>query len=372
MRNPQSRLAFEARAAPPMDWQPLRALTLPAGVHPHGQPHLSAASGLVCAFGRAYVVADDEQHLGIFDGLRAPGRLHRVLDGDLPSKKGTRKKKKADLEVMVLLPPGTAPSPRKVLAHAEGGCLWMLGSGSAPGRDRAVLQGLDRHGDPLGLPQVIDLFSLYEPLRQRLGSINIEGAIARPGRGLWLFNRGGNGQRGANAVVRYAWTAVLDLLAGKPSAHRQPEALVPVNLGQANGVGYGFTDAAAWPSALGEGCLFTAVAEASDNHVADGACTGSALGCLGPEGELLWLKPLRGAPKVEGLAWHAAPRGLKLCLATDADDPDVASQLLLAQLQHMPNMPLHSLRAQERGLNQPHPSSATMNPSRPGAGPRTR
>lgn len=79
--------------------------------------------------------------------------------------------------------------------------------------------------------------------------------------------------------------------------------------------------------ALGGGCLFTAVAEDSADSVADRGCVGSALGRLGVGGELLWLRPLRGAPKVEGLALHVGPRGLTLCLATDADDPAVPSRL---------------------------------------------
>jgi hypothetical protein len=68
---------------------------------------------------------------------------------------------------------------------------------------------------------------------------------------------------------------------------------------------------------------------------------------------LRWLRPLRGAPKVEGLALHLGPRRLTLCLATDADDPAVPSRLLLASLgRHtLPGaQPGRTQRGQERAL----------------------
>ena len=65
----------------------LRPLTVDPATHPRGQPHLSAASGLVCAQGRVHVVADDELHLGVFDDAHSPGRLLRLFDGALPAPK---------------------------------------------------------------------------------------------------------------------------------------------------------------------------------------------------------------------------------------------------------------------------------------------
>jgi len=364
----------------PLDWRELRPLTVPAAVHPRGQPHLSAASGLVCAFDRVYVVADDEHHLGLFDDALAPGRLHRVAAGDLPREAGARKRRKADLETLMWVPRAggasevagcasrTAGGTSRVAGGAsqvagsassvarraptgadraslvgsafagDGGALWLLGSGSTPARDRAFVQPLDGAGEPCGDAQAVDLAPLYEPLRARLGALNIEGALVQPGQGLWLFNRGGSGERGRNVIAHYAGPRVLAWLharrgrAGRAAVALAPTSLREVPLGAVQGVGYGFTDAAALPASLGGGCLFTAVAEDSADSVADGACVGSALGRLGPAGELRWLRPLRDAPKVEGLALHAGPHGLTLCLATDADDPQVASRLLLAHL----------------------------------------
>ena len=85
---------------------PLRTLTVDPASHPRAQPHLSAASGLVCAHGRVHVVADDELHLGVFDDAAAPGRLVRLFDGALPAGKKARKRAKPDLESVLQLPPG--------------------------------------------------------------------------------------------------------------------------------------------------------------------------------------------------------------------------------------------------------------------------
>ena len=113
--------------------RPLRDLTVDPAAHPRGQPHLSSASGLVCAHGRVYVIADDEQHLGVFDDPRSPGRLVRLLEGELPVGKKERKRVKADLEVLLALPASAA------WPH---GALLALGSGSRPNRERGVLVAL--------------------------------------------------------------------------------------------------------------------------------------------------------------------------------------------------------------------------------------
>ena len=83
-----------------------RALGLGPGEHPHGRLHLGAASGLVLVGTDAYVVGDDELHLGVFDTTsRRPGRLVRLFDGVLPDGKTERKALKPDLEALCLTPP---------------------------------------------------------------------------------------------------------------------------------------------------------------------------------------------------------------------------------------------------------------------------
>jgi hypothetical protein len=78
----------------------LRELDLSTATHEDRKLHLSAASGLVRVGDRFYVVADDENHLGVFSAHdhAAPGELLRVLPGDLPDGKKKRKAAKADFE----------------------------------------------------------------------------------------------------------------------------------------------------------------------------------------------------------------------------------------------------------------------------------
>lgn len=70
----------------------LRDLMIDRSSHPRGLSYLHAASGLVRVKDRFYVVADDEQHLAVFDGsAQSPGKLVRVFDGDLPASIKERK-----------------------------------------------------------------------------------------------------------------------------------------------------------------------------------------------------------------------------------------------------------------------------------------
>ena len=176
-----------------LSYSEVRKLTLDPATHPRGRSFLSAASGLVRLGRRHYVVADDEQHLGVFDAASSgPVQLVRLFDGDLPESAKKRKAKKADLETLVLLPP---------LPRCPGGALLALGSGSRENRKRGALLGLDAAGALLGQVRVIDLEPLYEPLGKRFAELNIEGAIVS-GNDLMLLQRGNKG--GPNATVRFA------------------------------------------------------------------------------------------------------------------------------------------------------------------------
>lgn len=304
-------------AAATLVTHPLRSLTLDPASHPRGQPHFSAASGLVCAHGRAYVVADDEQHLAVFRDLHSPGVLHRILPGDLPWSTKARKKLKPDLEALLLLPAFEATAL---------GALVAFGSGSRPNRDAGVLIPLGARGKPS--PQVLrfDLKPLYDPLRARLGEINIEGAMV-VGRELVLLNRGVGGQDG-NAAVSYPLSALRAVVDGKRAAV-SPLSIRRYALGTIDGVELGFTDGSALP---GGGWLFCAAAENTADSYADGPCAGAAVGVVDARGELAALYRLDAALKVEGIAAQVSSAGIDICLVTDADDPLQSAQLLRARL----------------------------------------
>jgi hypothetical protein len=295
---------------------PLRRLTVDPAAHPRGQPHLSAASGLVCAHGRAYVVADDELHLGVFADAVSTGHLVRLFDGRLPEGKASRKRAKPDLETLLHLPP----------CHAwPAGALLALGSGSRPQRERGAVLAFQSNGR-LAAPRLVDLGPLYAPLKARFVDLNIEGALLL-GTDLVLLQRG-NGRLGVNAALHYRradWEALLGGRAGEPL---QPHAEHRFALGDIDGVPLGFTDGVACPGPSGAGrWLFCAAAEDTENSYLDGGCAGSVLGLADARGGLRWIRRLAGRLKMEGIDVHAAEGGAAVCMVSDADDPSQASVL---------------------------------------------
>jgi hypothetical protein len=289
--------------------QRLRHLTLDATKHPEGRAHISAASGLVCAAGRAWVVADDDQHLASFVHISAPGALHRLLPGDLPLAKADRKQRKADFETLLWW-----PATQHLIA---------LGSGSAAGRNMGVMLGVNA----LHAPRHFSLAPIYEPLAQRLGSINIEGGVVLNDR-LLLLNRG-HAHGAPNAVASYRISDFEALLAGCGHAIT-PIALTEMSLGTLDGATWGFTDACALPD--GSGWLFCAAAEASQDSVADGDVLGTALGWVDATGRLQALRQLTVPHKVEGIDVQQHADALWVFMVTDADDPAEPSWLLSAPL----------------------------------------
>lgn len=297
--------------------EPLRALTLDPRAHPRGRRHLSAASGLVCAHQRAYVISDDEHHLAVFRDRSTAGELHRIRDSDLPRQKPARKRIKPDLETLLLLPPAPGEAGTALLA---------LGSGSGPNRNTGVLIPLDPHGEPLSAVHRFDLNPLYQPLRGILGQINIEGAMLT-GAELVLLNRGGRGAL-HNAAAHYRRLDLQRVIDGQIHA-LAPASVRHFALGDIGGVPLGFTDGAALPDG---GWVFSAVAEDSADSYADGPCHGSAVGVVGAGGALVALRRLAPPAKVEGIAVRVERGALSLCMVTDTDDPARGSWLLTARL----------------------------------------
>ena len=305
----------------------VRTLALDPTQHPRGQPHLSAASGLVRVRQRLYVVADDELHLGVFeehpapgstgDGL-APGTLVRLLEGDLPRDKGKRKKVKPDLETLALLPP---------LPGCPAGALLALGSGSKPQRESGVLVALDIQGAPNGRMALVDLSALYAPLHKRFEDLNIEGAIVLSGE-LLLLHRGNQGDSNS-ACIRFDWNLLAPWLAGLQPKPPSAKSVQLMQLGSVGGVPLSLTDGTALH---GGAWAFSAVAESTDDSYLDGACVGSAIGIVATDGQIQCIYPLEGAPKVEGIAVLAQGDEWVFTLVTDPDDPKVPAQLLQAHV----------------------------------------
>ena len=88
---------------------------------------------------------------------------------------------------------------------------------------------------------------------------------------------------------------------------------------------WSFTDVAVLS---GGDLLASAVLEDTCDAYEDGACLGSALARLAPDGHVRWLQRLDTPAKIEGIAID----GDTVWLVTDADDRAVPAQLLRAIL----------------------------------------
>ncbi|MES2623899.1 MAG: hypothetical protein V4628_01350 [Pseudomonadota bacterium] len=338
----------------------LRELNVHLRDHPHGKAWLSAASGLVCAGDKAYVIADDEHHLGCFaldsscnTADAAPLELIRLFAGDLPRDKGKRKKAKPDLESLSLLP---------ALPDFPYGALLAMGSGSKETRYQAVLMPFDHNGALLADIRRLDLRALYEPLEQHFDDLNIEGAFVTGGE-FHLLQRG-NKSKQHSARITYHWPAVAGWLKEEGIAAPVAASIHELDIGSVDGVPLSITDAAALHAGW---WVFCAVAENTEDSYQDGACLASMVGIVNPEGKVAGKYFLHGRPKVEGIAVvntgagigrgagqvgtreqtgigaeqiedasadepRGEASGLQLLLVTDADDPKIASQLLRVTL----------------------------------------
>ena len=293
----------------------LDLLHLP-GERPAG--HLSAASGMAQVGQRLFVVADDEHSLGVFDlAVDGPGRMVRLFEGQLPSDHRERKAKKPDLEAITALPafPGYAF-----------GALLGVGSGSKQNRQRAVLLHLDEHGAIDGDIGHFDLAPMYEPLRDRLVDLNIEGLFIC-GNQLCLLQRG-NRDSGINACIWFDWHDVGRWIQGAAAAPAA-RSIREFDLGGIDGVRLCFTDGAALQSG---GWVFCAAAEDTPDSYTDGRCVGSAVGIVNPDGHLLRIEQIAGGFKAEGIAVAVDGDPLELLLVTDADDRRAEAHLLTVTL----------------------------------------
>ena len=300
---------------PPLELLKLRDLDVEEPSAPGRPAHLSAASGVVRRADFVYVIGDDELHLGIFRvSSGEPGRLRRVLAGELPDGHGERSREKPDLEALTLLPPFEG--------HPHGALLG-LGSGSGPKRDRGFVCALEADGSLAEEPREIDLAPAYKLLREHVAELNVEGA-ATMGDRLWLLQRG-NSELGSNLVAELSLEQVMRSLREDLTidAH-ELENLRAYDLGDIEGVELTFSDATPIAEQL---LVFTASAEADD-----GGIRGSVVGTLDLDGTVRRLRTIDRRWKVEGV--HAAidTGVLDFTFVCDQDDPDTPSPLLSATM----------------------------------------
>jgi hypothetical protein len=315
-----------AEDLPPLELRELRVLDLDAPSAPGGAQHVAAASGVVQRAEYVYVIGDDELHLAVFDATSSdPGRLRRVLSGELPLDASRRKAAKPDLEALTALPPFEG--------HAHGALLG-LGSGSTPQRDRGFAWSLAADGSLDGDPVELDLAPLYSLLRENLEALNVEGAAVM-GDELWLLQRG-NSKDGANVVVALDCEEVIaSLVRDRTLAAEELKRTLAFDLGEMHDTLLTFSDA----SALGNELLvFTASAEASSSTYEDGEIVGSVVGTIDGNGEVRRLRTIDRRHKVEGVHAVLDTGVIGMTFVCDQDDPEVPSPLLSATMPLEPGL----------------------------------
>lgn len=302
----------------------LRTLDLLEPPQAGRHPFLAAASGLVQVGDYFYVVADDENHLGVFSrNQTSAGQLLRLFAGELADDTKERKAEKPDLEALTLLP---------AFATYSYGALFALGSGSKKKRQRGVLLGLAADGSINTQPLIIDLAPLYAALAEQFADLNIEGAFVN--QYFNLLQRGNKSAKYDNACIRLDLKQVLQALVEQQAL--SAELIVSIQnyvLTEVQGVPLCFTDAVTLPDGS---WLFSAAAEATDNSYADGALTAAALGVINTQGDLVYLTVLDNRYKIEGVSASVEGELVKLFMVTDADDPNQPAVLLTAQLTGYP------------------------------------
>jgi hypothetical protein len=257
---------------------------------------LSAASGLVQWNGFLYSVADDGLEL-----------LRTDLDGAdavrLPLNEASRirhipKQEKPDFEALMI----------------SGDELVAFGSGSTEKRCQAMVL----HPES-GRLRSVDLRPLYDALGTQLHELNIEGAVIR-GDQVLLAQRG-NGARKQNALVRLDRARFIQELAAGDLSEACLLEVVPVMLGDLEGVPLSLTDLTIGPRAE---VLFTAAAEDTENPYEDGEVMGSIVGVIDHQSGSVQRRISVAGVKLEGVCW-VEPGELRL--VADPDDPTARAPL---------------------------------------------
>jgi hypothetical protein len=271
-----------------------------------------------------YVVADDENHLGIFlrDGS-GHGELLELFSGDLPLEYEERKAAKPDLEVLTFIPP-SKKYPQ--------GALLALGSGSKETRCQGVIIAFNEHGE-LSDVELIELDGLYDLLKKEIGKLNIEGAVIVD-EDIIFFQRG-NKKNKLNATLRIPLKHFYQSIFGedKKPKHKLELVVTPYDLGEIAGVPLCFTDATTLPDGS---IVFTAAAENTSDAYLDGQCMGSIIGLINKCGNLHSTTTLDKIIKAEGIEAQLVNNNIHLLLVTDADDASAPAQLYAAELNGYP------------------------------------
>jgi hypothetical protein len=297
-----------------VDLVPLRY----AGASDNGLPgHVRAASALRRFENRLVIVQDDVNALAVRDVRGALGPVllppnasgQRVFDDAHGNKHD-----KLDLEACVTLPDGRFVA---------------FGSGSTPQREQLVAWRGGRES-----PSIVDAALFYRELRTAVTRgaerLNIEGAVVSGGR-LELFHRGNDARYAdrvpCNAIAEVECREFATWLDGGVAASPRVVKVTTVDLGDVDGIPFGFTDAVALDD---EHVVVLACAEDSASAISDGAVLGCRVGVLDARGlrlaDVCDASGARTRLKLEGIERREGS-STEFDVAVDIDLPAVPAQL---------------------------------------------
>ncbi len=308
---------YEGPADPPLALSLARSLDLGGELG-----YVTAASGLVRAGERYWVVADDENFIASFPVSGGPGKALPVFPGELPQDPKERKSAKPDLEALLHVPRALSDAPHDMLL--------AIGSGSKPNRNRGVAVALTPEGEAQGAVQQVDWSLLNGELGKRFPKLNLEGACIVGDR-IRLGQRG-NGKKNVSAIVDLDLKEVVGaVIAQQPIPVSALRGVKVIDLGKERGVPWTITDLAALPDGR---MLFTAAAEDTADVVGDGAVLGAGIGILNRDCSVASFRRVDPLVKLEGLAIVGIHGGAAdVAAVSDADDRKVPSSMYTTSIE---------------------------------------
>lgn len=280
---------------------------------------ISGASALVRYEQTYFIIRDNSNSIYELDKNFNLVRTIPIFEGDLPKDSKARKKEKPDLEAGAVL-------------YGQGDLadrLLLLPSGSKKNRVKGAIVTLQ---DVHRVKQV-DFSDLYSFLREKVGTVNIEGAIFFSNQ-LLLFQRG-NSENSRNALI-YVRNVFDQNQEDELSLSKEDILDIKFpDLGHNAEIPYTFTDAVLFNESQ---IFFLAAAEDTDDAYLDGDIRGMIIGLMSIDGIIKWKKEISKKIKLEGISIlnvirHNEFDQVDVLMVSDADDDDIASEVYLAKIE---------------------------------------
>jgi hypothetical protein len=280
----------------------------------------SASSGLIKIENKFYSISDDQLALETFTLSSAePHSFYPLFPGTLPSDSKERKSLKPDLEALIFL---------KEDLHPPFGAILAIPSGSTALRCHGALVPLQEMHELSSHPIAIDFSPLFRHLNSLFQELNIEGILKAVSE-IKLFQRG-NGSLAQNGIIDLNLDIFLkELIESHTVSADCFQSSSLIELPKLNGVQVSFTDAANFQFSEKSQLWFLAVAENTKSTFEDGPFSGSILGCLNSQHELIYQSELNCQEKPEGL-WLDSNDSFYV--VTDSDNAQKPSQMFRGQL----------------------------------------